>query len=101
MLSLIIHHLHYDEASGEAMPERSAEIYADIKRVLKPGGRLVIEEPDLNHKGVKLLALAEKILLMRSHFYAPQKIREMIASCGHSAKIENDGRYTAWVVAEK
>jgi demethylmenaquinone methyltransferase/2-methoxy-6-polyprenyl-1,4-benzoquinol methylase len=73
----------------------------DLLRVLKPGGRLVIEEPNLNHKGVKLLALAEKILLMRSHFYTPQKIRELIASCGYSAEIENDGRYTAWVVAEK
>ena len=77
------------------------EAIEDLLRVLKPGGRLVIEEPDLNHKGVKLLALAEKILLMRSHFYTPQKIREMIASCGYSAKIENDGRYTAWVVVEK
>jgi len=73
----------------------------EMYRVLKPGGRLVIEEPDLNHKGVKLLALAEKMLLMRSHFYTPQKIWKMIASCGCSAKIENDGRYTAWVVAEK
>jgi ubiquinone/menaquinone biosynthesis C-methylase UbiE len=77
------------------------EAIGDLLRVLKPGGRLVIEEPDLNHKGVKLLALAEKMLLMRSHFYTPQKIREMIVSCGYSAKIENDGRYTAWVVAVK
>jgi len=77
------------------------EAIEDLLRVLKPGGRLVIEEPDLNHKGVKLLALAEKMLLMRSHFYTPQKIWKMIASCGCSAKIENDGRYTAWVVAEK
>ena len=77
------------------------EAIEDLLRVLKPGGRLVIGEPDLNHKGVKLLALAEKIMLMRSHFYTPQKIREMIASCGHSAKIESDGRYTAWVVTEK
>jgi demethylmenaquinone methyltransferase/2-methoxy-6-polyprenyl-1,4-benzoquinol methylase len=73
----------------------------DLLRVLKPDGRLVIAEPDLYHKGVRLLGLAEKILLMRSHFYTPQKIREMIVSCGCSAKIENDGRYTAWVVAEK
>ena len=38
LLSLIIHHLHFDEETGEAMPARSGEIYADIKRVLKPGG---------------------------------------------------------------
>lgn len=77
------------------------EAIEDLLRVLKPAGRLVIEEPDFNHKGVKLLALVEKMLLMRSRFYAPQKIRDMIASFGYSAKIEHDGRYTAWVVAEK
>lgn len=77
------------------------EAIEDLLRVLKPGGRLVIEEPDLNHWGVKLLALAEKMLLMRSHFYTPQEIREIIASCGCSAEIEYDGRYTAWVVTDK
>ena len=77
------------------------EAIKDLLRVLKPGGRLVIEEPDLNHFGVKILALAEKMLLMRSHFYPPQKILEMVSACGCSAKIENDNRYTAWVVADK
>jgi len=77
------------------------ESIEDLLRVLKPAGRLVIEEPDFNHKGVKILALAEKILLMRSHFHTPQKIREMITSCGYSAKIEHDGRYTAWIVVDK
>jgi len=77
------------------------EAIEDLLRVLKPGGRLVIEEPDFNHKGVKILALAEKMMLMRSHFNTPQEIREMIASYGISAKIVNDERYTAWVVAKK
>lgn len=43
-LSLIIHHLHYAEESGETMPERSAGIYADIRRILKPGGTFAIIE---------------------------------------------------------
>ncbi|UCD78397.1 MAG: class I SAM-dependent methyltransferase [Desulfobacterales bacterium] len=73
----------------------------DLLRVLKPGGRLVIEEPDFNHKGVKVLALMEKALLMRSHFYTPEKIRDMIAGQGYPAAIENDGRYTAWIVVDK
>lgn len=44
LLSLIIHHLHYAEESGEAAPARSAEIYADVMRVLKPGGVFAIIE---------------------------------------------------------
>ncbi|NNL88849.1 MAG: class I SAM-dependent methyltransferase [Marinicaulis sp.] len=44
LLSLIIHHLHYDEAAGDAIPERSAGIYADFKRVLKPGGVFAVIE---------------------------------------------------------
>ncbi len=44
LLALIIHHLHYSEESGEAMPEASAGIYADIKRILKPGGVFAVIE---------------------------------------------------------
>ena len=73
----------------------------ELLRVLRRDGRLVIEEPDFNHKGVKVLALIEKLLLMRSHFYTPQEIRAMIESYGCSAAIEHDGRYTAWIVADK
>lgn len=49
LLALIIHHLHYNEDSGEAIPPSSAETYADIKRVLKPGGVFAIIE----HKAVE------------------------------------------------
>jgi len=35
-------------------------------RVLAPGGRLVIEEPDVERTPVRLIALAEKLALMRS-----------------------------------
>lgn len=77
------------------------EAVKDLLRVLKAGGRLVIEEPDFNHKGVKILALVEKILLMRSHFYTPEDIRDMIESHGYPAAIENDGSYRAWIVVDK
>ena len=77
------------------------ESISDLLRVLKPGGIMVIEEPDFTHKGVKILALIEKMLFMRSHFYSPEEIQGMILSHDVSAYIERDDRYTAWIVAEK
>lgn len=74
---------------------------SDLLRVLKKGGRLLIEEPDFTHNGVKILALIEKILLMRSRFYPPERIKSMITAHGVSAQIERDGRYTAWIIADK
>ena len=44
LLSLIIHHLHYAEASGEAMPANSAKVYGEILRILKPGGTFAVIE---------------------------------------------------------
>ncbi len=77
------------------------ESISDLLRVLKPGGRMVIEEPDFTHKGVKILALIEKMLLMRSHFHSPEEIQGMIMSNNVSAHIERDHRYTAWIIADK
>lgn len=73
----------------------------ELLRVLKSGGRLAIEEYDPNHRVVRLLALAEKVMGMRSRFLRPAEIREMMGSNGTSIKIEHPNRYTAWIIADK
>ena len=70
----------------------------EMFRVLKPGGVLVIEEPDIRTFGVKLIALAEKLLLMRSHFLAPDAIMDLFDAGEKEAK-SADG--TAWVMIKK
>lgn len=70
----------------------------EMFRVLKPGGVLVIEEPDIRTFSVKLIALAEKILLMRSHFLAPDAIMKLF-DLGEKETKSADG--TAWVVIKK
>ncbi len=70
----------------------------EMLRVLKPGGLLVIEEPDIRTFGVKLIALAEKLLLMRSHFLSPAEIVSLIP---HTlARIFTEDS-TAWIVVQK
>ena len=77
-----------------------AQTASELWRVLKPGGRLVIEEPDLVKGAVKLVALAEKLALMRSHFLTPQEIAAMFASYDAGTQIERHG-VISWVIIDK
>jgi demethylmenaquinone methyltransferase/2-methoxy-6-polyprenyl-1,4-benzoquinol methylase len=72
----------------------------ELWRVLKPGGLIVIEEPDIHMLAVRLIAMAEKLLLMRSHFLTPGKISRLFDDRLANIKIETDGT-TSWVIVEK
>ena len=72
----------------------------EMWRVLKPGGRLVIEEPDIATNFVKFLAVAEKLLLMRSHFLSPDEIAGMYAGLPAEISITRKDNI-AWVIVEK
>jgi len=75
-----------------------ADSAREMFRVLKPGGIIVIEEPDIRTFGVKLIALAEKLLFMRSHFLEPDKIMKLFPKGEKNIRAE-DG--TAWVKVKK
>ena len=51
-----------------------AKTAQEMWRVLKPGGWIVVEEPDIRTYPVKMIALGEKLMLMRSHFLTPDRI---------------------------
>jgi len=44
----------------------------ELLRVLKPDGRLVIEEPDIRRLPVKIVAALERLCLMRSERWKPR-----------------------------
>lgn len=73
----------------------------EMVRVLRPGGRLVVEEPDLRLLPVKFIALGEKLMLMGSRFLYPHEIGRELAALGLHTRITADMKFTAWVIAEK
>jgi ubiquinone/menaquinone biosynthesis C-methylase UbiE len=77
------------------------EAAVELWRVLTPGGRLVIEEPNIETWPVKLIALAEWLALMGSHFYSPGEIKDMFEALSARVEVHLDQVVSAWVVVEK
>jgi ubiquinone/menaquinone biosynthesis C-methylase UbiE len=74
----------------------------ELMRVLAPGGRIVIEEPNLDRTSVKFVALAEKLILMRSHFLHPQRIQAIFQALGGRVTIRSvPDDVNAWILVVK
>lgn len=76
------------------------ETIREMWRLLAPGGRIVIEEPDIRSFGVKLIAVGEKLLLMRSHFLSPPHIARLFNFPDALVEIKQDGPI-AFISAQK
>jgi len=61
----------------------------------------VIEDPALTRFRVKLMQLAERLALLRSHLRYSEEIKEMVAAHRLSARIVRDGKFTVWVMVDK
>lgn len=73
----------------------------EMWRMVAPGGRIIIEEPDIDNFVVKLIAIGEKLLLMRSHFLRPEVIGEMgLRGRQGSLEIQRKGG-NAWIIMSK
>lgn len=72
----------------------------ELWRLARPGGRIIVEEPDVRTLLVKLIALGEKLLLMRTHFLAPAQIAELFEGPGACVRVQRAAA-TAWVIVDK
>jgi demethylmenaquinone methyltransferase/2-methoxy-6-polyprenyl-1,4-benzoquinol methylase len=90
---LIVDALHHFRNQGDAIRESL--------RVLKPGGRLAIEEPDIRRFVVRAVAFLEHLFLMRSRFHEPRRIMDMIKGQGFTPRIEGYYLFRVWIVVDK
>jgi ubiquinone/menaquinone biosynthesis C-methylase UbiE len=72
----------------------------ELWRVVKPGGRIVIEEPDIQTIPVKIIAILEKLALMRSHFISPLNIKNSFHYPNAIGEIKREGS-SAWIIIDK
>jgi len=72
-----------------------------ILYILKPGGTFILEEPDIRKFVVKLIAILEKVLLMRSHFLKPSEIVSLFPPEQSSLTITEDGANVYFMVNKK
>lgn len=72
----------------------------ELWRLLKPGGRIIIEEPDVRQFKVKIWAVLEKLAFMRSHLLTPTQVLRLFPFPNASHRVEVED-WTAWMIIEK
>ncbi len=73
----------------------------ELWRVLAPGGRLVIEEPDIRHRAARLIAFGEWLMRFASVFWDPPRIAAAFAYLGATAAVLPNEGYVSHVLVEK
>lgn len=73
----------------------------ELCRVLRPDGKMVIEEPDIRRPVVKMVCLFERLLFMESRFLAPETLMGRMQSMDMKATLVGRDRFRAWILVER
>lgn len=96
---LVVDAFHHFVVPAPAVAQPAAA--AELLRVLRPGGRLVVEEPDITRRGVKLIAVMEKLLLMGSRFLSADDLTALFEAQGaRTLALERD-HFNMWLAVTR
>lgn len=76
-------------------------VFEEVKRVLKPDGRFVIEEFDPSRFVGKLLYVMERLSGMGSQFKEPSTLKELVEEAGFSELELKQDEFVYYVIAGK
>jgi|ERR1051326_1790240 demethylmenaquinone methyltransferase/2-methoxy-6-polyprenyl-1,4-benzoquinol methylase len=77
------------------------KVIEELKRVLKPGGLVILEEFNPATIFGKYIKYGEKILGMGSHFYKPLDLKKLFDTHGLQAKLFRETNHTYYLIAKK
>jgi ubiquinone/menaquinone biosynthesis C-methylase UbiE len=94
---LVVDAFHHFVAPSPELAQPAAVL--ELVRALAPGGRMVVEEPDVTHRGVKLIVWMERLLLMGSRFLTPKQLAELFRAAGvQQVDVDRDGARARLIV---
>jgi demethylmenaquinone methyltransferase/2-methoxy-6-polyprenyl-1,4-benzoquinol methylase len=73
----------------------------ELWRVLAPGGRLIVEEPDIRRRAVRAIAFGEWLLRFGSIFWEPPRIASAFTNLGATATLIPNHGYVSHILVEK
>lgn len=78
-----------------------AQAARELLRVLSPLGRLVIQEPNVKRWAVKVVALAERLLLMRSRFSGLKELADLFETERGRVSASHEEDHYLWLIIER
>jgi SAM-dependent methyltransferase len=77
---LVVDAFHHFVAPSPELAQPAAA--QELLRALASRGRMVIEEPDVTHRSVRLIVWMERLLLMGSRFLTPRQLVTLFQTAG-------------------
>jgi ubiquinone/menaquinone biosynthesis C-methylase UbiE len=93
---LVVDAFHHFVVPAPTIAQAAAA--SELLRVLAPGGRLLIQEPDCTRRGVRPVIWMERVLMMGSRFLAPAEMTRMFEVAGGRLVAEERDHFNVWLV---